>query len=137
MKVDNESLWQQQVSALVKTDKGKEFLDFTETWCDFAESAMGTLDLNSAEALRITLGVAENKFTVRKTIGEIGHFLVVILGHWQYREDLSNELSEIEKRLVQDIVSINVAMMQEQAAKNGSECTDSDIMQQPQSPPPA
>lgn len=125
MKVEDESLWQQQVAALVKSDRGKDFLAFVEMWADLAEHAVG-LGGEPANAMGLSLAAVEEKFG-QKAIGEIGHMLVVVLGHWQYREELSNGLTEIEKRLVQDIVSVNIALMQEAAQQSGSdECLDVD-----------
>jgi hypothetical protein len=133
MKVEDESLWQQQVAALVRSDQGKDFLAFVEMWVNYAEGLMeaDTSDTmaiaDPAVAIRFSLGVPEDKFG-QKTIGEIGHMLVVVLGHWLYREELSNGLTEIEKRLVQDIVSVNIALMQEAAAQQSGpdECLDVD-----------
>lgn len=125
MKVEDESLWQQQVAALVKSDRGKDFLAFVEMWADLAEHAVG-LGSEPANAMGLSLAAVEEAFE-HKTIGEIGHMLVVVLGHWQYREELSNGLTEIERRLVQDIVSVNIALMQEAAQQSGpDECLDVD-----------
>ena len=118
MIVKDDEQWRQQSADLLNDgDQGERFLAFLLDWCDRAESAMETDDLDAADAMRFSLLLTEN-IHGRQTIGMVGQLLAVAVMHWTHADALTEGLTEIELRLVQDIVAVKIGQLQSQAAQN-------------------
>jgi hypothetical protein len=123
MKVRDNEVWQQQRADLLTPSAqdpeckiGKLYLEFLEMWAEKAEFCLAeeNFEANPSQAVRLGLILTENHFG-RQTIGTIGQMLCLLLMHWEHSKELDLGLTEIEKRLVQDITAIKIATMQQQA----------------------
>ena len=122
MKIKDESLWHELAKDLKATEHGQEFFDFVVAWADSAEQVIRQDGeaTNPAEALRLTLSLVEDSLE-RKTIWILGQCLVVLCMHWEYGEKLSEGLTELEVRLVQDVTAAKIAQLEAMAEKASQE----------------
>jgi hypothetical protein len=126
MKVHDEALWQQQCAELETTEEGRDFRKFLVAWVDEAESLIADgLDtqmcnglpgnpVTPADALRRALPIVEGKQT-RVAIYFLGQMLCVIMMNWEHAEKLAEDLTEIELRLVEDVLSMKIDDLNSQA----------------------
>jgi hypothetical protein len=115
MQIRDEALWQELVKELKNSDHGTALYDFVTGWCDRAEQVMGQgTGSDPADALRLTLFDTEEIYN-RKNIWIIGQALVVICIHWGHGENASENFTEFEVRLIQDITAAKIAQLQAQA----------------------
>ena len=117
MRVNNQPEWHELARDLQSDpEQGEPFLDFIVQWCDRAEENTEGMKLSPMDCLRRSLAATEDSLGSRKSIWVLGQALAVICMHWFYGgEAFTADLTEIELRLVQDIVGIKIAELQTQA----------------------
>ena len=133
VKVRDEDAWQQLLAefATDTSPLASELRDFTIAWADMAERILSLNPLGNDEdqfmpmvALRHTLRATEHDLGIasqRVTIGTIGAALVLLTIHWVHGEDLYDEMTIIEKRLVEDSVALKMMQLQDQAEQVGEQ----------------
>ena len=95
------------------SEEGKSFLDFIVGWCDRAEEKILRVNLSPISALRSALTETEEFLGSRKNILIVGQALAVITMHWYYGgQDLTDGLTEVELRLVQDVLAVKIAQLE-------------------------
>lgn len=114
MKVRDASLWAQQQAELQSDPTGQDFLSFIETWTTRADNLCEEDIGGPATALRYSLEQTE-KIHGRVSAHFLGQMLVVIATHWEHGEEMAESLTPIELRLVQDMLALKFAELQEQA----------------------
>lgn len=108
-------LWEQQCSELVEDKVGKAFLDFIIDWMDTAEAVMDSEhDLSPTSAIRLSLAPVEER-QGRISASFVGQMLVVIISHWKWGQEISSELSPIERRLMEDMLILKINELRESA----------------------
>ncbi len=119
----DEDIWQGQCAELSEDAVGKEFLAFITDWMDTAERAMD-MDggISPSSALRGCLPDTENRFG-RISATFLGQMLVVIISHWVHGAQVSNELTSIERRLMEDMLILKIRELRDSAEqKQTAEC---------------
>lgn len=138
VKVQDESLWQQQLAQMAEdTDpKSAAIKDFMIAWADSAEDYLDGLakyhapadepkrteswkKLTALDALRARLQHIENRFGAIST-GFLGMILVLLSNHWAYGELIYDQMTEIEKNIYRSIAVLKVAQLQAQAESAGN-----------------
>lgn len=107
-------LWEQQRAELQADATSRDFLEFIETWTAQADKLHAEEIGSPATALRHALQHAEQVHG-RISAHFLGQMLVVIATHWNLGEEMAEGLTPIEMRLVQDMLALKFAEMQEQA----------------------
>lgn len=123
MKVHDEALWAQQKAELQADATGRDFLKFIETWTARAEELHGEGIGSWITALRHGLDRADQVHG-RVSAHFLGQMLVVIATHWEHGEEAAADFSSIELRLVQDMLALKFAELQETAEADKSEGAD-------------
>lgn len=129
MKVRDESEWQGRLAEFAADPNPLAPLlrDFTIAWADHAESWLQSAhnegiyvdDITAIEALRATLPRAEGG-QGRVTIGMIGATFTLLSMHWEHGSSLADQMTPIERRLLEDTVMLKLAQLQEQAEEAGN-----------------
>jgi hypothetical protein len=116
MKVRDESLWHDLVKDLKQSEHGQDFFEFLTSWADSSEKIISQDGdaASVAEALRLTLALVEDSLE-RKTVWILGQCIVVLCMHWEHGEKLSEGLTELEIRLVEDVTAAKIAQLQAMA----------------------
>ena len=117
--VRDKHLWSQQQAELQENQTGRDFLEFIATWTTQAEK-LYTEDIGSvAQAIRYSLDHADQVHG-RVSAHYLGQMLVVIATHWEHGEELAEGLSPIELRLVQDMLALKCAELDQAAEEAGN-----------------
>lgn len=114
MKVRDQPLWAQQCAELAADQTAQDFLDFIVTWVEKAEQLLDEEIGSSATALRHALQHADEVHG-RVSVHFLGQMLVVIATHWEYGQEMVEQLNPIELRLVQDMLALKCAELQRNA----------------------
>ena len=117
MIVRDEGLWSQQRAELQEDQTGRDFLDFIETWTARADELYAEDIGSPATAIRYSLDHADQAHG-RVSAHYLGQMLVVIATHWEHGEEMADDLSPIEMRLVQDMLALKCAELQQQAQED-------------------
>lgn len=123
MQVKDEAEWDILVRDLkADGEEGQLFLQFLTQWCDQAEKVLGqNTDIHPLDALRQTLIETEEILKSRKNILIIGQLMAVAHMHWAFCDDETlGGLTEIELRLIQDVLAIKIAHMEDLAESAGN-----------------
>jgi hypothetical protein len=121
MRVTDEELWLQQKAELSADDTGKAFLQFLEDWVGTADRALDLQpDLPPADAFRESLTLVEGR-QGRIACAFVGQMVVVAVSHWVHGEVLAQNLTAIERRLMEDTVLLKLAELEENAAATPQE----------------
>jgi hypothetical protein len=115
--VRNQGLWAQQCAELQENQTGRDFLEFIETWVTQAEQLYEEDIGSPATALRHALDHADQTHG-RVGIHFLGQMLVVVATHWEHGEEMAESLTPIELRLVQDMLALKCAELQDQAEED-------------------
>lgn len=117
MRVADEAFWVQQKNELTADDTGQAFLNFLEDWLTTAERAMDlSPDLPAQDAFRNSLNAVEQR-QGRIACSYVGQMVVVAISHWVYGPDLADNLTSIERRLMEDVVLLKLSDLESQAAE--------------------
>lgn len=121
MKPADEDLWLRQRTELTVDETGREFLAFLEEWLDGAERAMELdSDLQPADAFRSTFaGVEQSRGRI--ACAYVGQMLVVAISHWEHGHAISDSLTVIERRLMEDTILLKLAELEKQADEEPEE----------------
>ena len=117
MIVRDEALWSQQRAELLGDQTGRDFLEFIETWTARADELYAEDIGSPATAIRYSLEYADQAHG-RISAHYLGQMLVVIATHWKYGEEMAEGLGPIEMRLVQDMLAMKCAELQQQAEED-------------------
>lgn len=121
MKTPDESLWEHQRSELRSDETGRAFLEFVEDWVETAEYAMNQdSDLAPENAIRAALAPVEQR-QGRIAASYVGQMLIVIASHWVYGTEMSERLTSIERRLMEDMLVMKLAELEKAAAEEQEE----------------
>jgi len=121
MRVADEELWLQQKAELTADDTGKAFLTFLEDWLGTADRALDLQpDLPPADAFRESLALVEGR-QGRIACAFVGQMMVVAISHWVHGEVLAQNLTAVERRLMEDTVLLKLAELENQAAETPTE----------------
>lgn len=128
MRVVDEQLWLQQEAELTVDDTGKAFLTFLEDWLGTADRAMDLQpDLSPVDAFRESLALVEQR-QGRIACSFVGQMLVVAVSHWVQGEALANNLSALERRMMEDTVLMKLAELESQAAESPDDTPSQDVI---------
>lgn len=117
MRVADEAFWVQQKNELTADETGQAFLNFLEDWLTTAERAMDlSPDLPAQEAFRNSLASVEQR-QGRIACSYVGQMVVVAISHWVYGPELADNLTPIERRLMEDVVLLKLSDLEQQAAE--------------------
>lgn len=114
MRVIDEAVWQEQQREIRESGElGERFLEFFKFWTDAAESLIDR-EITLPHALSLSL---KETFA---NLGDIpswalGQMLVLMSGHWVYRDDLSDALTPIEMQLMLECLQMEIDKNQESA----------------------
>lgn len=123
MRVRDLAAWQERRAALTEDGAvGVEFLKFMEDWATLAED---WLDLGHGytpiDALNGRLAQTEERHG-RIDFWFMGSMLAVLAEHWIYgAEELMKSLTPVERRLVEDLTLLKVAVEQRKAETHGTD----------------
>jgi len=122
MEVRDLATWQQRCADLSNDEISKSFLRFVETWANEAERYLawneeersriaGGVDqievVNPAEALRRTLTRTEEELYRADAIF-MGQMLAVLAMHWKHGLAMMDDLTPVERRLVEDVTLLKI-----------------------------
>lgn len=122
MKVKDAQAWATQLSEFEADELSRKFRDFLLFWADATEKLLveepqsfdGVLVGGHSSALSKGLEVAEQTMGFL-SVEWIAQMLVVLVAHWTHGEQLWNELTHIEKRLVEQATAMKLAELQRAA----------------------
>lgn len=117
MRVCDQALWNLQCRELETNQIGRDFLSFLQTWVDQAEKLHDEEIGSWTTALRHALDHADIVHG-RVSAHFMGQMLVVIATHWEHGQEAVESMSSIELRLVQDMLALKVAELQQQAGED-------------------
>ena len=125
MQTQDDERWSQQVADLhADGEAGQRFLDFFTFWFDTAgvlltEGRGGFRDDSTnmpvIEAVRMALEMAEQQFGFL-SVELIGQMLTVATMHWEYGAAMAEQLTFIERRVMQQALADKIADLQNSAA---------------------
>jgi len=118
--VRDAEVWSRRQAELQEDQTGRDFLDFIETWTARAEKLYAEDIGSAATAIRQSLDHADQVHG-RVSAHYLGQMLVVIATHWEHGEEMAESLSSIEMRLVQDMLALKCAELDQTAEKAGNE----------------
>jgi hypothetical protein len=118
MIVRDGDLWsQQQQSLRDQGDEGKQYLEFLEFWADAAERLESEdTALTEMAALRAGLEIAEETFG-RLPSQIMGQMLCLLVIHWQWGEEIAQQMTVIEHRILEEALIAKLADQQQASAK--------------------
>jgi hypothetical protein len=121
VKIVDEAVWQERRAALLADKTGRDFLVFLEDWADRAEKNLESFSEPNrapwaADALREQLMFVEER-RGRCAAHYLGQMLAVLAEHWEYGAAMMEELSSIERRVVEDLTLLKIADEQDKAAQ--------------------
>jgi len=127
MKVRDDQIWSQQVSEINESEEGRRFLQFLTVWVDAAEDlirAQYPLLHDGPEPdiigpIRTGLQLAESEFGFLD-IDVAGQMLVVIASHWRYGVTMTEQMTFIEARVMQQSLARKIADLQNRAVQDVS-----------------
>lgn len=132
MKVRDEDAWR-QFEADVAADPNPQAVvlrDFVASWAHHAETLMAERYLDTVPpapgapmtCLRAALRLTEASSVTgsRRTIGVIGAALSLLTMHWEFGEQLYDEMTTIEQRLVEDTLVLKLTQLAQQAQEAGN-----------------
>lgn len=100
--------WQGQRAEIVGSGAvGEAFLAFLEDWAELAERK-AMVESDPARELNRTLAVIEATHG-RTDFLMVGQMLGVLIQYWVHGVTLRDELSPIERRLVEDVITLKIA----------------------------
>lgn len=113
MQIQDQSRWLAQKAELAQgadPQTGTAVLKFIEEWCERAEQAIDFVGecrddpsrpMTPLEALRCTLEGTEQSRDAWVHSHVLGQMLVAICSNWQYGTGLYDDMTELERRLVE------------------------------------
>jgi len=127
MQVKDEQAWTTQLMELEADDYTRKFKTFLVFWMDTADKmVLEQFPLNSdhpklqlAAAVGKALAVAEQTFGFL-AVEWIAQMLLIMTEHWKYGDDLYEDLSLIERRLVDTAIAMKLTDLQESARLGAS-----------------
>lgn len=125
MQVKDEQAWTLQLTELEADDYTRKFKTFLVFWMDTADKmVLEQFPLNAkhpnlqlAATVSKALGVAEQTFGFL-AIEWIAQMLLVMTEHWKYGDQLYEDLSLIEQRLVDQATAMKLLDLQMSASIN-------------------
>jgi hypothetical protein len=119
VRVRDEAAWQERRAALTEDGEiGQEFLKFVEDWADTAERDYDD-QTSTTDWIRQALPKVEERHG-RVDFMFLGQMLAVLAEHWEYGPQLMRGLTPIERRLVEDLTLLKVAVEQKKAETHGN-----------------
>lgn len=122
VKVRDDPAWQEQLTEFEADDVSRKFRDFLVFWMEAADKLANERDdsgnnkMGHAKALRKGLELAEQTMGFL-SVEWIAQMLLVITQHWDIGKlNLYDELTFIEKRLVDQATAMKLADLQEAAS---------------------
>lgn len=117
MIVRDDNLWsQQQQSLRDQGEEGQLYLKVLEFWADTAETVESeNTSMTESEALRRALVITEDEFgKIPSAI--MGQMLCLLVIHWQWGEEIAQQLTVMEHRLLEEALIAKLADQQRQAS---------------------
>jgi hypothetical protein len=128
VKIKDEDAWR-QFEADVAADPSPQAVvlrDFVVSWAHHAETYLAESlvghEPTPMHALRHVLRLTEASSVTgsRRTIGVIGAALSLLTMHWEFGEQLYDEMTTIEQRLVEDTLVLKLTQLAQQAQEAGN-----------------
>ena len=116
MRVQDEELWSAQLEEFDADETSRKFREFLVFWVDAAEKIEKENRQTPIDGLRHAFDIAEQTFGYVST-DWLGQFLLVIVQHWVYGDEVWESLSVWERRMVEQSMAIKLAELQD-SAKN-------------------
>lgn len=125
MKVRDEALWTKQLSELDQDEASRKFRDFLLFWGDTLDKLIedafeGESSLAPAHPLSKALDVAEQT-NGYLSVEWIAQMMLMFVEHWEHGQQLWEDLSFIEKRLVQQATAMKLVDLQIGASQDASQ----------------
>jgi hypothetical protein len=126
MQIQDSARWLAQKAELAQgedPETGGAVLEFIEEWCARAENVLKCRDdpddpsppMTPLEALRCTLEGTEQSQDTWVHSHVLGQMLVAICSNWKYGVGLYDEMTELERRLVETSAAMIIGQQQESA----------------------
>ena len=130
MHVRDEQAWTEQLTEFEADDLSKQFRDILLFWMDTTEKVIEESDWYSRDftfiaCARKAFEVTEQTFGFI-SVEWIGQLLLVFVQHWTYGQQLYDELTYLEKRMVEQATALKLAELQTIAAQSDSLATESE-----------
>ena len=116
MKTSDHPAWTKQEQDLKDDgEMGQKFLTYFDFWFTTADTMMGeNLDLLAPDAMRDALKVAEIELGFLDVM-TLGQMLTLAMVHWEHGEIMSEGLTVIEHRVLEQALGAKIAELQKQA----------------------
>lgn len=117
MRVQDEQLWQQQLSELQADEVSQKFREFLVFWIETADTMIADSkdEITPYSALSKAFEVAEQTFGFL-SVEWLGQMLLVIVQHWVDGDGLWESLSVWERRMVEQATALKIVELQQMAA---------------------
>lgn len=127
VKVRDDKAWQEQLTEFEADDTSRQFRDILVFWMDTTEKVIeeSARDLTFVDCARKAFEVTEQTFGFISTEW-IGQLLLVFVQHWDFGQQLYDELTYLEKRMVEQATAMKLAELQMMAAQSASLATESE-----------
>lgn len=112
---ESQAQWSLIAHSLDQDETGSQFRLFVETWVNAAEGFMAEGD-SARDALNRALAVAEKELGTLH-VDFYHRMLVLIVGMWEHRDELTKGLSQMETKTLQLATMEQISLHQDIAAR--------------------
>lgn len=130
VKVRDDKAWQEQLTEFEADNTSRQFRDILVFWMDTTEKVIEESDWYARDftfvaCARKAFEVTEQTFGFI-SVEWIGQLLLVFVQHWYFGQQLYDELTYLEKRMVEQATAMKLAELQMMAAQSASLATESE-----------
>jgi len=129
LKVLDEVAWQEQQQEIRESGEvGEKFLEYFKFWIDATEALIQQDNFPFSECLNT--GLIETIVNLGDVPSwALGQMLALLSSHWEYRDELADNLSPIEMQLLLESLQLQISKNQEFAELAEEESSDASTIQ--------